>query len=205
MPLMFEQQERETNKAFAAFRIYLAMGMERSLMAVAGKLGKSVRLVERWSRKFDWPARVQAHAAHLADIERKTAEALAVQAGTDWAQRQEDHREEEWALRGELIEAGRKVLEKFKDGSRGATLGDVARALDLASKLGRVSSGLSLEPAEQPPAEDGAFLIQIEVALEKVYGPGPNAETVKGEVIDVQTVGESPTGTGGAPVLPLKT
>lgn len=201
---MFEQQERETNKAFAAFRVYLEMGMDRSLLAVAGKLGKSVRLVERWSRKFDWPARVQAHAAHLADIERKTAEALAVKAGTDWAQRQEDHREEEWALRGELIEAGRKVLEKFKDGSRGATLGDVARALDLASKLGRVSSGLSLEPAEPPPAEDGAFLIQIEVALDKVYGPGPNAETLKGEVIDVQTVGESPTGTGGATVLPLK-
>ena len=58
MPLMFERQPRESAKAFAAFSLYLSTGPERSLAAVAGKLGKSKVMMEKWSRKFDWPARV---------------------------------------------------------------------------------------------------------------------------------------------------
>ena len=35
MPLVFEQQPRESDKAFAAFKTYLELGPERSLVAVA--------------------------------------------------------------------------------------------------------------------------------------------------------------------------
>jgi hypothetical protein len=41
MPLAFEQQPRESAKAFEAFSLYLAMGPDRSLAAVGDKLGKS--------------------------------------------------------------------------------------------------------------------------------------------------------------------
>jgi hypothetical protein len=176
MPMTFEQQERESNKAFAAFKIYLELGPERSLAGAAEKLGKSKRMMEKWSRKFNWPVRVQAHAAHLADIERKTAESLAVQNGADWAKRQEQHREDEWQTRGELIALAREAIDRWKKNpARCGTLEGIARLLDLASKLGRVSSGLSLEPEEKPAEEDAAFMIQIEVALEKIYGPDPAA------------------------------
>src|SRR5689334_16373646 len=97
--LVFDQQPRESDKAFAAFKVYLELGPERSLVLVADKVGKSTTLMERWSRKFDWPARVQAHSAHLADVERKAAEAVAAQNGVDWAKRQEEHREDEWQTR----------------------------------------------------------------------------------------------------------
>jgi len=70
MPLTFEQQPREGNRAFAAFSLYLSMGPERSLEAVAQKCTKSSRLIKRWSRKYDWLRRVSAHAAHLATVER---------------------------------------------------------------------------------------------------------------------------------------
>lgn len=188
MPLPFEQQPRESNKAFAAFKTYLELGPERSLAASADKLSKSKRMMEKWSRKFDWPARVQAHAAHLADIERKTAEALAVQSGTDWAKRQEQHREDEWQTRGELIALAREAIERWKKNPvRCGTLEGIARLLDLASKLGRVSSGLSLEPLEKPGEGDAAFMIQIEVALEKIYGPAaPPAAVVD---VDAEPVG----------------
>ena len=183
MPMMFKQQARESAKAFAAFRTYLEFGSERSLAAVADKLGKSTTLMERWSRKFDWPARVQAHSAHLADIERKAAEALATRNGVDWAKRQEQHREDEWQTRGELIALAREAIERWKKNPvRCGTLEGIARLLDLASKLGRVSSGLSLEPTEKPGEEDAAFMIQIEVALEKIYGPEKSAPA---SVVDV--------------------
>ncbi len=172
MPMTFEQQPKESAKAFAAFKSYLEHGPERSLALVADKVGKSKTMIERWSRKFGWPARVQAHSAHLADIERKTAEALAVQAGTDWAARQEQHREDEWQTRSELIALAREAIDRWKKNpARCGTLEGIARLLDLASKLGRVSSGLSLEPVDKPVEEDAAFMIQIEVALEKIYGP----------------------------------
>jgi len=172
MPMTFEQQPRESNKAFAAFKTYLELGPERSLVAVAVKVGKHRTQLERWSKKFDWPARIQAHTAHLEDIERKTAESLAVQAGTDWAKRQEQHREDEWQTRTELLSLAREAIARWKKAEhRCGTLEGIARLLDLASKLGRVSSGLALEPAEKPDENDAAFMIQIEVALEKIYGP----------------------------------
>ena len=182
MPMTFEQQERESDKAFAAFKTYLELGAERSLALAATKLGKSTTLMERWSRKFDWPARVQAHSAHLADIERKAAESVATQNGVDWAKRQEQHREDEWQTRGELIGLAREAIDRWKKNPmRCGTLEGIARLLDLASKLGRVSSGLSLDAPEKPAEEDAAFMIQIEVALEKIYGPEKPAPVVEVE------------------------
>jgi hypothetical protein len=195
MPLMFEQLPRESNKAFAAFKAYLDFGSERSLVAVADTLNKHRTQLERWSKKYDWPARVQAHTAHLTDVERKTAESLAVQAGTDWAKRQEQHREDEWQTRTELLGLAREAIARWKKAEhRCGTLEGIARLLDLASKLGRVSSGLSLEPAEKPVEEDAAFMIQIEVALEKVYGQPeagrnlPPASTQPAAVVDVEEI-----------------
>jgi hypothetical protein len=47
MAMVFEQQPKESDKAFAAFSLYLSLGPERSLSAVAAKLGKGQRLMER--------------------------------------------------------------------------------------------------------------------------------------------------------------
>lgn len=189
MPMMFEQQGRESGKAFAAFKTYLELGPERSLASVAEKHGKSKTMIERWSRKFDWPARVQAHTAHLTEVERKAAEAVAVQNGVDWAKRQEQHREDEWQTRGELIGLAREAIGRWKKNPlRCGTLEGIARLLDLASKLGRVSSGLSLDPVEKPGEGEAAFMIQIEVALEKIYGPAPQPAPV----VDVDAKPVSP-------------
>ncbi len=204
MPLMFEQQPRESNKAFAAFRVYLEMGPERSLAAVAARVGKSKVMMERWSRKYDWCGRVAAHAGHVAQVEREATEALTRAKAAGWVKRQEEHREEEWSLRGELIAAGRQVLEKFKDGTKGATLGDVARARELASTLGRLSSGLATESVEHSGEVDVNFRLEVQAAVKKVYGEvgdgsgeaagagtraarGPRGE---GVVIDVEPVKE---------------
>src|ERR1035437_4069939 len=139
--LMFEQQPRESAKAFAAFSLYLNLGPQRSTAAVANKLAKSEQLIRRWSAKFAWTDRVAAHGAHLAIIEREAVEAVARGNAAEWEERETELREQEWALRGELHEACMKVLSKFKDGSRGATLGDAARAAETMSFLGRLATG----------------------------------------------------------------
>lgn len=137
--------------------------------------------MERWSRRHDWCGRVAAYSAHLAVVEREATEALTRAKAAGWVKRREDHKEEEWALRGELVEAGRKVLAKFKDGSRGATLGDVARALELASKLGRLASGLATDTVEHTGEVDVTFRAEVAAAVRKAYG-----ETALPAIVDVE-------------------
>src|SRR5438445_5125671 len=106
MPHLFEQQPRESSKAFSAFSLYLSLGPQRSLAAVAQKLAKSEQLLKRWSTKFEWPSRVQAHAAHMAVVEREATEALARASAVEWGKRQQEVRQEEWEMHTECIRAG---------------------------------------------------------------------------------------------------
>src|ERR1043166_2919076 len=113
MALCFEQQNGESNKAFAAFSLYLSLGPQRSLAAVEQKLAKSHTIISRWSARWDWMARVKAYGAHMAEIERKAAEALSLAKGVDWVTRQEEHRADEWKARGVVLELARTAIERW--------------------------------------------------------------------------------------------
>lgn len=171
MPEVFEQQPKESAKAFAAFCEYLNLGPERSLAAVGEKLGKSEGLMERWSRKFDWVGRVAAHGAHMALVERQATEALARSKSVEWETRREKHREKEWRLSEELIEAGEEALRRWKaNEKRCGSLEGIARMLDLASKLGRLASGMPTDHTEVSGEITATLEVEWELALKKVYG-----------------------------------
>jgi len=176
MPLPFEQQPRESAKAFAAFSLYLGLGPQRSLAAVSRKLAKSEQLIKRWSTKFDWPSRVLAHAAHLAVAEREAAEVLVRVKAVDWVKRQNEHREEEWKVRCELLETARDALRRWKESERPGHLEGIARLLELASKLGRLASGMATDKTEVTGEDGGPIRVELDAALKKVYG----------EVVDVE-------------------
>ena len=188
--LAFEQQPRESAKAFAAFSLYLNMGPERSLEAVAQQLHKSKTLLGRWSAKFDWPARVQAHGAHLALVERQATEVALRGKAAEWLTRQSEHRDEEWRVRGELLEAGREALRRWKANlQRCGSLEGIARMLELASKLGRLASGMPTDHTEVTGEVTLTVDLEWEVALKKVYGrpaqPPPR-------VIEAEVISETP-------------
>ena len=79
----WERQEGESAKAFEAFTIYLEMGDERGIRAVAQQLDKSRTLIGRWSTTYRWVERV---AAYDADVQRK-AHAAAVKKQKKMAER----------------------------------------------------------------------------------------------------------------------
>lgn len=56
----WSRQPDESGKAFSAFQKYLALDGERSHVRVAGELGKSVQLINRWSRRHGWVERCRA-------------------------------------------------------------------------------------------------------------------------------------------------
>lgn len=189
MPLEFEKQPKESAKAFAAFNLYLNMGPERSTAAVAKQLAKSEQLIRRWSAKFGWTARVQAHGAHLALVERKATEAALQSKAAEWLARQVEHREEEWRIRGELIEAGREALRRWRaNASRCGSLEGIARMLELASKLGRLSSGMPTDHTEVSGEVTVTLDLEWEMALKKVYGENHEKHVGHEKVIDVKAL-----------------
>lgn len=182
MPLPFEQQPRESNKAFAAFSLYLNLGPERSLATVAQELHKSVTMLGRWSAKFDWPARVAAHGAHLAVVEREAIEAAARSKAAEWESREQSLRETEWAMHERAIAAAKRGLDAYMEREKVyANLADIARMLEIASKLGRLATGLGTDGERRKGDDLPAMRVEVTVALEKIYG-----EPLPIEVVDVE-------------------
>jgi hypothetical protein len=70
-----------------------------------------------------------------------------------------------------------------------ANLADIARMLEIASKLGRLATGLGTDGERRKGDDLPGLRIEVTVALEKIYGVD------EAEIVDVQTV----------PALPEKT
>ena len=189
----FEQQPRESNKAFAAFSLYLSLGPERSTAEVAKKLAKSEQLIRRWSAKFAWTDRVAAHGAHYAIIEREAVEAVARSKAAEWEKRETQLRETEWAMHERAIAAAKRGLDAYMEKDKVyANLADIARMLEIASKLGRLATGLGTDGERRTGDDLPGLRVEVTVALEKIYG-GDAAPDAK--IVDVETV----------PALPEKT
>ena len=196
MPHPFERLPRESEKAFAAFSLYLSLGPQRSLAEVAQKLHKSVTMLGRWSAKFDWPTRVAAHAAHLAIVEREAIEAVARGKAAEWSSREQKLRETEWEMHEAAIAAAKRGLKAYMEREKVyANLADIARMLEIASKLGRLATGLG--DGEGRTGNDlPAMRVEVTVALEKIYGVAqtesglnsPPEAAAKPAIVDVEEV-----------------
>jgi len=190
MPMKFEQQSRESNKAFAAFRTYLELGPDRSLATVAERVGKSKTMVERWSRRFDWPARVEAHAAQVADAERKAIEALAVERAVEWDKVHEAVKIAEWQRHKKLIALADEMIARWeKNKAKCGTLEGIARVLELATKLGRLAAGMPTEVKEVNTTVKATIDVEWEVAIRKAYGAKVESQPAQpAAVVDVEEV-----------------
>jgi uncharacterized protein len=176
----FEQQNRESNKAFAAFKTYLELGAQRSLATVAERQGKSKTMIERWSRRFDWPARVQAHAAYLATIERKAIEGLALEKAIEWDKVHEAVKIAEWQRHKKLIALADEMLVRWeKNKAKCGTLEGIARVLELATKLARLAAGMPTEVKEVNTTMKATIDVDWEIAIRKAYGVAPATVTVE--------------------------
>jgi len=125
---------------------------------------------------------VDAHAEHLATVEREAVEVVARSKATEWAKRQDEVRQGEWEMHEKCIEAAKKAFDAFMAREKVyANLADIARMLEVASKLGRLASGLATEKTEVTGEDGGAIRVEFEAALKKVYGR-------KATVVDVEAV-----------------
>jgi len=191
--MTFEQQHRESNKAFAAFKTYLDLGPERSLSIAGEKLGKSKRMMEKWSRKFDWPARVQAHTAHLAELERVAIQGVALEKAVEWHQKYESVRREAWLEAEKTIEMVREARKRWEETGRVPGFEGMARMLELAFKLKQFAAGMPSEVKEVNTNIHAKIDVDWEIAIRKAYPVAevrpPNAPPEeKPAVVDVEAL-----------------
>ena len=171
MDTSYERKTNESAKAFDAFTTYAKLGPQRSLAAVGEALGKSEGLIERWSRRYDWVARARAHDARQAAVEREAAEGQLRAKEAEGTRRKAELLEQEWAMHDDCMRAAREALKRFHENARrGATLGDIARLIEVGSKLGRLATGMPTDRTEVTGQEGGPVQLELSVALKKVYG-----------------------------------
>jgi hypothetical protein len=168
--------DRETVKAYGAFRVYLELGRRRTVdaaqqAATGGKergnrpRGKGPRIWEEWAARYFWRERARAWDEEQDRIaEDARTRALAVEA-EKWALRESRHREEAWKLHEELIEKAREMLKwplqtqhvtLDKDGQTQHvtvnparwSMEHVARYVETADKIARLALGLATERVE---------------------------------------------------------
>ncbi|MDR4483809.1 MAG: hypothetical protein R3B95_11455 [Nitrospirales bacterium] len=72
--VLWDRLPGESVKAFAAFKVYRDMGMERSYRKVAKTLGRNLSWIRDWGGKYEWTRRVEAWEDHLNRLEVKAQE-----------------------------------------------------------------------------------------------------------------------------------
>ena len=117
----------------------------------------------------------------------------------EWLKRQEELREEEWEMHERCIEAAERGLKAYMDREKVyANLADIARILEVASKLGRLAAGMATNRTEVTGEDGGPIQVELAAALNKIYGqaePGPHFSDTKTEpptIVDVEAAAVSP-------------
>ncbi len=169
MSYQWEQLPREGAKPFTAFKVYLEMGEKRSVPEVASRVKKCSALIRRWAAKFDWHARALAFDGEKAKIAIKAIEQEAAANAGIWSKRIQKQRETEWEMHEAAIAAARRGIDAYLSREKVyGNLSDIARILEVASKLGRLATGAG--DGEQRSANElPAVRVEFNLALEKVY------------------------------------
>ena len=143
----WEMLESDTPKSWEAFVVYRDME-KRSLAKVADELGKSVKLIERWSQKHNWVERVAAWEAEQDRI-------LRIEMKRGIGQMRKRHAD----LAVRILEKAAAALEMIPADEVKAS--DVGRMVDVATKLERISRGDVGEVIEERDGGEAVDPLQI--------------------------------------------
>ena len=179
--LPFTPSPTESHKAFETFLCYFDIGQNRSFAKVARLTGVNLNSVKMWAHRFNWRERVRAYNTELlrarlaveTDARRNQAELR--------AQRALHFQDAEWKAAEKLLRAAQNALDVLiQTTPEKLSLSDVARALEIASKLGRLATGLATEQIAHAGELNVNLQFEIESAIKKVYGPVVDCPSLAG-------------------------
>lgn len=185
----WDRQPGESSKAYFAFTELLRMGGYKpvrgvtGLKALARSLGHKLPVtVQTWSSRYRWRERARAYEDHVARIAAAKADLVIADAAIDWAKRQRSIREREFSCAEKALGLIESWLQKViaAGGVSKMRIHDAAKLLEIASRVGRLASGMPTNRDEITGADGGAIRVEIEAAIAKVYGaPAIDVEEAK--------------------------
>lgn len=156
---------QETPKAAAAYAEYEQLGRNRSLAALAIMLGQqqgkakvNISLLEQWSSKYGWVARVRAYDEAKRERERQRREeeeeAERQRQRREIAQMNQRHAQIGVSLQAKALKQVEALIEAQKFGSQATVM-----ALKLALDTERLARGEATERQEQQ--QQGTLVLQL--------------------------------------------
>lgn len=147
-PEPWERQLNESTQAFEAFAAYRDMGASRSLAKVSRQVCKSKALMERWSVDHDWVKRVAAWDAEKDRVARETTL-------NDIIEMRKRHA----AIAKKMMDTADSALNNIKPDE--VSTNEIARLVEIASKLERISRGDAGDVIEERDGGDAVPHVQI--------------------------------------------
>jgi hypothetical protein len=135
VPAPWERQPGEQSEAFKAFTLYRDAQPKTGAGKVGEKLGKSATQTERWCTKYRWKERREA----WEDEQDRLMREELLKGVTSM-------RKNHAAIAGQMLVKALKALKKLPEDDM--TMQDIARAIDVAAKLERLSRGEATERTE---------------------------------------------------------
>ena len=164
---LWDRQPDESAKAYAAFTAYRDGGPQRSLRATSKQLGRSRSLLNAWSARYGWVHRAEAYDAAQRAISQAAYEQGLREEAARWAERQNEQRDEEWAMARSLMSKAGAMLrfplatarQEVDDEGRVITIvnpakwsmSDVPRMVDVAARLARLSANMAVPGGASTP------------------------------------------------------
>lgn len=147
-PEPWERQLNESPQAFEAFACYRDMGAARSTAKVSRKLCKSVSLMNRWSSEYDWVKRVAAWDAEKDRVARESQLKDIV-----------EMRQRHAAIAKKMMDTADNALNNIRPDE--VSTNEIARLVEIASKLERISRGDVGDVIEERDGGDAIPSVQI--------------------------------------------
>lgn len=111
MPQPWERQDGEGEKAYAAFLVYLNIGLGRTILEAYRRhkgdpdVPRASGIFSNWARKFRWADRAASWDRNLVVRRLEGAEQASRRSGVVWAERRESEAEK-------ALELGRRLMER---------------------------------------------------------------------------------------------
>ena len=175
-PRLWQRQPGESPADFVAFAAYLRLKGRRSHRAAAERTSRPLGAIRRLSAKFNWPGRVAAFKARLANATQDALNGVIHAAITTSRSDLEQFRLKEFSIAHQIVHESHRWLKLASNPRRHqVSLTQICRLMELAFYLSRLAAGMPTgdEPRRRKRKEDtpGYWTDpSVEEALKKIYG-----------------------------------
>ena len=168
---LWSLQPHEPAADYQLFAAWLQIPAPRHFRKAAAALGCSLHRLRQLCTRYHWKTRAAAFENHRATAASLALDQLLRDETSDWKERVERFRLQEWLFHEEMLQAASETVRQLRKHTSRASLNDLVKIIDLAFVLGHRACGMPLDLAASAESDPPSCYPDYEAALNKIYGP----------------------------------